>query len=100
MSKALFTTLVRLASLAAPASAAFAADIDLYTFRNFSLGGVVGSVLAADLDGDGHLDFASTLKECSCVTVHLGDGMGNFSAPRYFSTGFFPRAAVAADFDE
>lgn len=47
----------------------------------------VGSVEAADLNGDGHIDVVRTGRFLSTVEVLLGNGDGTFQAPREFRVG-------------
>ena len=62
-------------------------------------GGQPFEVLAADLNGDGHLDLAVTNSTDSTIGVFLGNGEGTFGAQTAFPTGAFPRGLVAADFN-
>lgn len=52
--------------------------------------------VAADLNGDGHLDFAAATST-SAVSVLIGDGGGHFAAPRLLPVGLSPQWLLAAD---
>jgi len=66
------------------------------------------SLAAGDFNGDGNLDLA-VVNSCpggtNCessngsLTILLGDGTGNFSVASSPSTGFFPTAVAAGDFN-
>src|SRR5579859_2853519 len=63
------------------------------------------AVAAADFDGDGNQDLAVTINPASSptqnnVAILLGDGMGGFAVPAFFSTGgSVPNSLVAFDFN-
>jgi hypothetical protein len=56
-------------------------------------------LLAADLDGDGHLDLATANRADDTVSVFLGDGAGHFSTEPPVPAPGGPRALAAGDFD-
>jgi hypothetical protein len=58
------------------------------------------STVAADFNGDGHLDLASANGGTGTVTIMLGGGTGSFAPPVSFAAGSFPWSIVTADFDE
>ncbi len=43
------------------------------------------SVITADMNKDGHLDLVNTNRTDGTVSTLLGDGHGNFAAPKFFS---------------
>jgi hypothetical protein len=55
--------------------------------------------VAADLDGDGDMDVAVSLKNVNSVRILVNQGGGNFVNGATFGVGSEPRAMVAADFD-
>jgi hypothetical protein len=57
--------------------------------------------LAADLDGDGHLDLTSIQTYESAVTIRLGSGsrQAPFGEPTSYPTSTSPSSVVLADFD-
>jgi hypothetical protein len=57
----------------------------------------VGSVCAADLDGDGDADLACTNALSSQLSVFLNTGGGAFAAPSHSTTGAKPVAVRSAD---
>ena len=88
---------------AAPVSAAdptAAASTEMaWTISTLATGAQPFEVLAADLDGDGHVDLAVTNFRDSTVGVYHGNGDGTFAMPATFPTGDSPRGLVAADFN-
>jgi hypothetical protein len=56
-------------------------------------------LLAADLDGDGHLDLATANRGDDTVSVFLGGGDGSFTTLTPVPAPGGPRALAAADFD-
>src|SRR4051794_22179843 len=68
-------------------------------------GGFVGSggnprgIVAADFDGDGHLDFAAANLGSSPhdVSVWHGDGHGGFDRPEFYAVGKGPFSIAAGD---
>jgi hypothetical protein len=57
-------------------------------------------LVAADFDGDGHLDLAITIYSCNLVEVLRGDGSGSFQPWRRFhSQGHIPYHLKAGDVD-
>jgi VCBS repeat protein len=68
-------------------------------------GGAVGSggsprgIVAADFDGDGHLDFATANFGSAPhdVSVWHGDGHGGFNRPEFYSVGSGPFSIAAGD---
>lgn len=61
--------------------------------------GYPSALRMADLNGDGKLDLITTEDFGNRVTIILGNGAGTFSDPASYSTGFFPVASAAGDFD-
>lgn len=58
------------------------------------------SILLSDLNDDGHLDMlASHTSGGNQVSLYLGDGAGNFSAPIAIPAGNDPAKAVTGDFN-
>lgn len=60
------------------------------------------SIIAADFDGDGHIDFAVSNANSNNVSVFLGNGTGGFApAPGspFLTGGSFPNSITAADFN-
>jgi chitinase len=61
----------------------------------------LGEVVAADFNGDGHLDVATpdNVVQAAAVdpTVLLGRGDGTFDPPYHFESGYNPTGIVAAD---
>jgi hypothetical protein len=57
------------------------------------------ALVVGDFNNDGHLDLACGGQGTSAVSVLLGDGTGQFAAPRLFPQFNAPRAIAAADFD-
>ena len=56
------------------------------------------SVVAADLNGDGHLDLAVANQD-GFVSVYLGDGQGNFQSAVNYAAGPDPISLAAGDFN-
>ena len=56
-------------------------------------------VLAADLNGDGHLDLAVANRNSHYVSVLLNDGDGTFAAQVTYAVGSYPLYLFAADLD-
>jgi hypothetical protein len=64
---------------------------------NYPTGASPNVVVTGDFDNDGNLDFALTDTGSTAVSVYLGNGDGNFQAPRTFATGRTPWSLAAAD---
>lgn len=60
--------------------------------------GPVAQVISADFNSDGRLDIAA-VDNVNTVSLRLGDGTGQFAAPRTFAVGAGPTAAVVGDFN-
>lgn len=60
--------------------------------------GPVAQVISADFNSDGRLDIAA-VDNANTVSLRLGDGTGQFAAPRTFAVGAGPTAAVVGDFN-
>src|SRR4051812_34802309 len=62
-------------------------------------GGSPRGIVAADFDGDGHLDFAAANFGSAPhdVSVWYGDGRGGFSRPEFYSVGSGPFSIAAGD---
>ncbi|MDE3057337.1 MAG: VCBS repeat-containing protein [Bacteroidota bacterium] len=58
-------------------------------------------VAAADLDGDGNIDFVvgNTSSDVSVISVFKNNGDGTFAPKADYATGVTPRAVTAADVD-
>ncbi len=61
--------------------------------------GPTWSVVATDLDGDGHADIAASLSQGSGIVVLLGQGDGTFSEAVVHATGQSVRGLALADID-
>jgi hypothetical protein len=87
-----FTVWLAGASFAIAQPFAFHADV-------IASGGNPRGVVAADFDGDGHLDFATANFGSAPhdVSVWYGDGHGGFSRPEFYSVGSGPFAIAAGD---
>jgi hypothetical protein len=67
---------------------------------HYSIPGIPGGLVLADLDGDGHNDvvaLSATFPEAGKVSVLSNRGDGTFTAARTFSAGKEPSAVVAGD---
>ena len=70
------------------------------TFASISLSiGQASSVVAADLDGDGHVDLAMGVAYSSWIHFIRGLGNGTFEAPVYIATAYNPNSLTLADMD-
>lgn len=56
-------------------------------------------IVPGDFDKDGNIDLVVTLTYQSGISVHRGNGTGNFSAGEYYYTGNYPSGMKAADFN-
>ncbi len=56
-------------------------------------------VVAADWNGDGHLDLALSNDFYGRINVLLGNGNGSFTSTGLYKAGKDPLALAAADFD-
>ncbi|MEO8601021.1 MAG: FG-GAP-like repeat-containing protein [bacterium] len=94
------STLLFAALLASSVPVGGAAAIDQeirWHAASLESGGEPFDIAAADFDGDGRLDIASTNARDSTVSVFLNRGDGRFAARQTIPTGSFPRGLVAAD---
>jgi hypothetical protein len=57
------------------------------------------TVIADDLNNDGHLDLATTAPSIATVNVLLGNGTGQFTTRNSYPTGLGPRSLATADFN-
>jgi type II secretory pathway component GspD/PulD (secretin) len=57
------------------------------------------ALVAADFNGDGHLDLAVAEQGTNVVTIFLGNGDGTFKAGVDYPTGKSPVSVAAGDFD-
>ena len=55
------------------------------------------SIIASDLNGDGHLDLATANNGTNDISLFLGNGSGSFSSARTVFTGASPRSLASAD---
>jgi len=71
------------------------------TFAPYSVYGASspGSVVSADLNGDGHLDLATCARSSATVSVLLNNGDGTFAMQQVYSVGNNPRSIFSADFN-
>ena len=69
--------------------------------RNFGYLGLFGpdSIAIGDFNGDGKQDLAVANAYSDNVSILLGDGAGNFSAPTNFAAGSYPTSVVVGDFN-
>ncbi|HYU60503.1 MAG TPA: VCBS repeat-containing protein [Solirubrobacterales bacterium] len=76
-------------------------DFSPSTGSPFACGCVAGSTVAADLNSDGKLDFASSNSGLNNVSVLLGDGSGGLSAASGspFGVGSYARWVAVGDFN-
>jgi VCBS repeat protein len=67
--------------------------------RSVGSGGNPRGIVAADFDGDGHLDFATANLGSSPhdVSVWHGDGRGGFDRPEFYAVGKGPFSIAAGD---
>jgi hypothetical protein len=72
-----------------------------FTFRTATVdsGGSPRGIVAADFDGDGHLDFASANFQSAPndLSVWYGDGHGGFGRPEFHALGLGPFSIAAGD---
>ena len=61
--------------------------------------GLANNAWLEDLDGDGHLDIATTSKGLLLASVFRGLGDGTVAPPTHYATDNFPEALLAIDFD-
>jgi len=77
---------------------AWAADREIrWHAASLESGGEPFDIAAADFNGDGRVDLASTNARDSTVSVFLNLGGGQFAPRQVIPTGEFPRGLVAAD---
>ena len=75
------------------------ADIRFHEPSLYPTGGGTTGVFAADFDGDGDIDFATSDRYTDSVTIYYNDGLGVFENITSFSTGENPRYVEGNDFD-
>jgi hypothetical protein len=96
------TTVLMLFLLLLPAGAS-AFDPLFYSRIDYRVGGLANSVCAADFDGDGDFDLASTKSMFSelidSVSILFNNGDGSFQSAVSYSVGASPKSVVAGDFD-
>ena len=99
----LYADLVVTDGNAGAVSVFFGASSSLQAGPSFASGATSAGIAVADYSGDGALDLAiANYGEpgSSNIAVHLGDGSGNFSAPRTFASGGIgPYRMVAGDYN-
>ena len=66
---------------------------------NFAAGTAPHSVAVGDFNGDGKQDLAVANDSSDSVSILLGDGAGNFSAPTNFPVGDSPLSVAVGDFN-
>ena len=67
---------------------------------NYTSGSLTSTVISADFNKDGKLDYAAANTSSSNVSVRLGNGDGTFGASTTFPVGPLPRDVIAADFNK
>lgn len=73
---------------------------NFYIFTNTPVTQFPYSGTECDLNMDGKLDFVTCNIGSNDLAVLLGDGVGNFAAPVYYTSNIhFPRSPACADFD-
>src|SRR5437868_14619769 len=75
------------------------AQMCLQPLKTFAAGYTTRSVITADFNGDGKKDLVTANFYDNTISVLLGDGAGNFSAPTNFTVGTYPTSVAAADFN-
>ena len=68
-------------------------------YVHYATGNPSGSVVCADVNGDGKLDVIVVNNVGNTIAVLLGNGDGTVQASISYSVGSSPRAAVAGDFN-
>jgi hypothetical protein len=68
-----------------------------HTAQTLPVGSGPGSVVAADVNGDGHPDLVVANSGNNTVSVLLGNGDGTFQAAQNFATGSGPSSLAVAD---
>jgi hypothetical protein len=66
---------------------------------NYPVGDYPQSITAADFDGDGKTDLATSDSQSEQVSVLSGDGAGGFGLSVHFVIGGYPSSSAAADFN-
>jgi len=67
--------------------------------HTFATGNFAPSILATDLNGDGHLDLAVSNDYAKTIGVMVGNGDGSFQSEQTFAIAANPGTLAAADFD-
>lgn len=68
--------------------------------NNFSTGNNPNSLAVGDLDGNGNTFLALTTSATNDISIMIGNGLGEFSAPQTFpSRGVSPNSIIAGDFN-
>lgn len=68
--------------------------------QTYGTGARPSGIVAADFNGDGFLDLATTNNSDNTVSVLLGNGDGTFQSPQTYATGRNPNSIVAWDFND
>jgi len=68
---------------------------------NFTVGDYPNAVAVGDFNGDGKQDLtvANSTGRDNNISISLGDGTGNFSAPVNFTVGDYPGFIAVGDFN-
>jgi VCBS repeat protein len=61
---------------------------------------LAGTLAAGDVNGDGHVDLATTHATSGTASISLGAGNGSFAPPSQVSVGTNPQAVQLADLDQ
>ncbi|BAZ08411.1 FG-GAP repeat-containing protein [Calothrix sp. NIES-4071] len=72
---------------------------NLFPNRIYKTGDNPQQIIAADLNGDGHVDVASANANSNNISVLLGDGKGTFSTPTNYTVGSSPNSLITTDID-
>lgn len=72
---------------------------NLFPNRIYKTGDNPQQIVAADLNGDGHVDVVTANRDSNNISVLLGDGTGIFSTPNNYTVGSSPNSLVLLDID-